>query len=165
MLHPAQQPVEQLLAECDVERTRRSGPGGQHRNKVETAVVVAHRPTGIRAEANERRSQELNRQTAIHRLRIRLAVQVRSDARGEISQLWRSRTRDGKILINIAHEDFPVLLAEALDAITAAEFDLAVAASELGVSSSQLVKFLKLEPTALTLVNHQRRLRGQTAYR
>src|SRR5262245_3474953 len=56
MLHPAQLPIDELLPACSFQRTRRSGPGGQHRNKVETAVIVEHKPTGVRAEANERRS-------------------------------------------------------------------------------------------------------------
>ncbi|MFN5707736.1 MAG: peptide chain release factor family protein, partial [Planctomycetota bacterium] len=59
--HPASLPEEKLLADCDVVRTRRGGPGGQHRNKVETAVVITHRPSGVSAEANERRSQAENR--------------------------------------------------------------------------------------------------------
>ena len=51
MSHPAAHDLERLLADCDVRFTRRSGPGGQNRNKVETAVVLTHRPTGLVAEA------------------------------------------------------------------------------------------------------------------
>jgi hypothetical protein len=165
MLHPAQLPIEQLLGDCTFQRTRRSGPGGQHRNKVETAVVVEHTPTGIRAEANERRSQEQNRQAAIQRLRVRLALEFRNPSAEEISELWRSRTVGGKLSVNVEHADFPALLAEALDTIEAENLDLATAATHLGVSSSQLVKFLKLEPAALALVNRQREARGQIPYR
>ena len=165
MKHPAQLPIEELLADCEFQRTRRSGPGGQHRNKVETAVIVEHRPTGTRAEANERRSQEQNRQVAIHRLRVKLAIEVRSPAEADVSALWRSRTVGGKLAVNAEHDDFPALLAEALDAVTAAEFDVATAATALGASSSQLVKLLKLEPAALALVNRERQQRGQSAYR
>lgn len=165
MLHPAQLPIEQLLCDCSFQRTRRSGPGGQHRNKVETAVVVEHLPTGIRAEANERRSQQQNRQMVLQRLRVRLAIDIRTPAVTEVSDLWSSRLSGGKLGINSQHTDFPAILAEALDTVAGNEFDLAAAAPHLGVSSSQLVKLLKLEPAALALVNRERLARGQTAYK
>ena len=63
---------EQLLADCQVETRRGSGPGGQHRNKVESAVRLAHEPTGIVVTASERRSQARNRELALERLRERL---------------------------------------------------------------------------------------------
>ncbi|MCA9240852.1 MAG: peptide chain release factor-like protein, partial [Planctomycetales bacterium] len=44
--HPSAVPLEELERDCKIERLRRSGPGGQHRNKVETAVVITHQPTG-----------------------------------------------------------------------------------------------------------------------
>jgi hypothetical protein len=165
MTHPAQLAVEELLADCEFRRTRRSGPGGQHRNKVETAVVVEHRPTGVRAEANERRSQEQNRQVAIHRLRVKLAIELRCPVETAASPLWQARTAGGKLSVNAEHDDFPALLAEALDVIAEANFDLATAASPLGVSSSQLVKFLKIEPESLVIVNRERRSQGQSPYR
>jgi hypothetical protein len=164
MLHPSGLPIEQLLADCEFRRTRRSGPGGQHRNKVETAVVIEHLPTGIRVEANERRSQEQNRQVAIHRLRMTLAIEFRTVAEPSVSALWRSRSTGGKLAVNPEHEDFPPLLAEALDAIVGVDFELATAAEQLGITSSQLIKFLKVKPAALTWVNSERRVRGSKPY-
>lgn len=165
MPHPAQLPIERLLRDCSFQRTRRSGPGGQHRNKVETAVVVEHQPTGIHSEASERRSQEQNRQVAIQRLRVKLAIEVRTPPAAKVSDLWRSRAQGGKLDVNIEHIDFPAILAEALDTISAGDFELAGAAIRLGVSSSQLVKLLKLEPAALASVNRERQARGQAVYR
>ena len=131
-VHPACRPNDELLADCDERHERRSGPGGQHRNKVATAVVLTHRPTGLRAEANERRSQAENRAEAMRRLRVRLALEVRSAvAHAGPSPLWRSRVVVGRMAINPAHSDFPSLLAEALDAVAAAEFEVAAAARSL----------------------------------
>lgn len=160
--HPTALTDKQLLAECDIRRLRRSGPGGQHRNKVETAVVLKHLPSGVDAEANERRSQLENQRVALFRLRVNLALEVRvPDFRpGVLSELWQSRCRGGKISVNSQHDDFPAMLAEALDAIDACEYDLKAASTALTCTTSQLVKFVKLEPRAWSLINLRRGERG-----
>jgi hypothetical protein len=162
LIHPAVMPIEALLADCDVERLRRSGPGGQHRNKVETAVRITHRPTGVRGEASERRSQEENRRAAVQRLRINLALECRgqASAEGEPSAPWQARFPGGRLNIRESHEDFPALLVEALDAIEAADADVAAAAKRLGTTTSQLVKFLQRESRAMLQVNQRRAQRG-----
>ncbi|MEO6811093.1 MAG: peptide chain release factor-like protein [Isosphaeraceae bacterium] len=160
--HPAAIDLEQLLAQCDVRRTRRSGPGGQNRNKVETAVILTHRPTGLIAEANERRSQGENGRVALNRLRITLAVEVRRPwSLGKApSLLWQSRCQGGRINVNPNHDDFPALLAEALDVLGANGMDLHPAAEHLGCSPTQLTRFLKGAPRALALVNQARQQAG-----
>ena len=156
-----------LLAECRILRQRRSGPGGQHRNKVETAIVLIHEPSGIRGEASERRSQAENKKVAVQRLRIKLALSIRSAAGDEASaaasRLWRSRLHGTQISVSASHTDFPALLAESLDVIYACEFDCKAAAERLGCSPSQLIKLLKVAPEALALVNQQRIARGTKA--
>src|SRR5262249_9169240 len=143
-VHPAAMDPDALAAECDFRATRRSGPGGQNRNKVETAVILTHRPSGIRAEASERRTQGENRRTAMTRLRIELALSIRRPIEPESSdgpsELWRSRCRGGRILINPEHEDFPALLAEALDVLSATGDDPRAASELLGCTATQLVK-------------------------
>ena len=63
---------ESLERDCDVEFFVAGGPGGQHRNKVETGVRLKHRPTGIVITATERRSQHANREAAYERMSERL---------------------------------------------------------------------------------------------
>ncbi|HLG18818.1 MAG TPA: peptide chain release factor-like protein [Bdellovibrionota bacterium] len=60
-----------------VERLRRSGPGGQHRNRRETGIRITHLPTGIVVLATERRSQDLNLQAALKRLQEKLKARMR----------------------------------------------------------------------------------------
>jgi len=55
-----------------IEYYRSRGPGGQRKNKKETAVRIRHIPTGITVIATEFRSQARNRQLALERLRERL---------------------------------------------------------------------------------------------
>jgi hypothetical protein len=159
-LHPASYDERRLLAECQVQRTRRSGPGGQHRNKVETAIVITHTPTGARGEASERRSQEQNRQEALFRLRVNLALAIRCKPGGSPSELWTSRLRGDRIEVSPAHDDFPALLAEALDVLGAVHMDLSEAAGLLQCTASQLAKLLKHEPRAMQLVNEHRARAG-----
>jgi protein subunit release factor B len=59
-------------ADIRIEFYRSSGPGGQHRNVTDSAVRIRHIPTGIVAQASERRSQSQNRELALERLRIAL---------------------------------------------------------------------------------------------
>lgn len=71
--------------ELRVETMRSSGPGGQHANKVESAVRVTHIPTGLQASAQEERSQVQNRKLALARL-AKLFAQQHEEAEKEASQ-------------------------------------------------------------------------------
>ena len=158
-MHPAALPPDALLLQCDETRTRRSGPGGQHRNKVETAVVLVHRPTGVSAEGSERRSQAENRRVALWRLRMTLALSYRERAGpAGPSPLWQSRIRGRQLAIAADHDDYPTLVAEALDRLMAVGFEMRPAADALGVSMSQLTKLFRKVPAAWVAVN---RLRGE----
>jgi protein subunit release factor B len=63
---------EVLKKEVIVETYRSRGPGGQRKNKTETAVRLKHLPSGISVIATEYRSQSQNRKLAFERLQRRL---------------------------------------------------------------------------------------------
>lgn len=159
-MHPAALDDVMLLRECAETRTRRGGPGGQHRNKVETAVVLLHRPTGLAAEASERRSQAENRAVAIQRLRLRLAIEHRQPAGDGPSALWLSRARNGRLAIAVGHRDYAALVAEALDHLQAGGFRTATAAAVLGVTATQLIGLCRRSALVWTAVNRSRATAG-----
>ncbi|HED52651.1 MAG TPA: peptide chain release factor-like protein [Phycisphaerales bacterium] len=156
--HPATLEDEVLLKACRFHRGHSPGPGGQHRNRVQTLVEIHHVPTGLKAHAGERRSAEQNKRKAVFRLRLVLAVWIRSPVSvGEIrSELWKSRVKDGRIACNEAHRDYPAMLAEALDVIVDAGLDAHKASVRLRCSQSQLIKLLAKHPPALAALNSAR---------
>lgn len=167
-VHPAAQSDEALLAQVEERRTKASGPGGQRRNKVQTAVQLTHRPSGLVAAAAERRSLTDNRAAALRRLRRALALELRLPADPAVHEpgpVWRRRTAGAGLAVNPRHEDVPALVAEALDVLAACDDDLPRAAQVLGVSSSRLVKVLKLLPAALGALNERQRARGGATWR
>jgi protein subunit release factor B len=62
-----------LEKEAIVEPYRAPGPGGQRKNRKETAVRLTHPPSGVVVLASERRSQAQNREIAFERLMKKLA--------------------------------------------------------------------------------------------
>ncbi len=159
--HPASLDPSALDAECEFRATRRSGPGGQNRNKVETAVILTHRPTGSaprhRSVARRARTDAPRWPGCGSSWRWRSGGRS-SGPRREPSvpeRLWRSRCRGGRIVVNPDHDDFPALLAEALDVLTARDDDPKEASEVLGCSATQLVKLIKDEPRALARVNER----------
>jgi len=161
--HPAALPDDALLAQCRVEHKTSGGPGGQHRNRNKNAVWLTHTPTDLSAHASEQRRTEDNKRIALRRLRLELAVHHRvAVPAGEIrSDLWKSRTKSTRIVLSPKHNDYPPMLAEALDVLDAGGYDPRQAATRLGVSPTQLIRMIADHPPALVMVNERRASRGE----
>ena len=79
--------------EYRIEKFHCGGKGGQNVNKVETGVRIIHIPTGLVSQSTEERSQFLNKQRAMEKLRAKLADLQREQEAKQINAAWREHTR------------------------------------------------------------------------
>jgi hypothetical protein len=68
-----------------------------------------------------------------------------------------NRGAGGALKVSASHDDFPALLAEALDVLAAHDADPKRSAARMSCTPSQLVRLLKVDPRALLLVNQWRK--------
>ena len=73
---------------------RSSGPGGQHVNKVATAVTLKHRPTGVAVTVQDSRSQARNRALALDRLLDAIERRIEAARREKIARVAQARRRN-----------------------------------------------------------------------
>lgn len=155
-----------LLAECEVDRFRASGPGGQKRNKTESAIRLRHGATGLISIATESRSQHENRARALARLRAQIALEIRESieleryeppaalaallARGAAGVGARTR-RSIEYLTGVA---------ALLDVFEAADCSVRDAARALGSSTGALSRLLLADERVARKVNELRAARG-----
>jgi hypothetical protein len=137
-----------LLAECEVHRYRASGPGGQHRNKVSSAVRLHHKPSGLVAVASESRLQNENKTRALRRLRMAIALVARVPLPEKVAWPASVNVFEGRLRVSEKNPAIHHVVALVLDAFADSGGRLADAANSLGLTSSSLTRFLKEHPKA-----------------
>lgn len=160
-----------LIGQSEVDRYRASGPGGQHRNKTESAVRLRHRATGVSAIGEDSRSQAENKQHAVRRLRVAIALEVREpvvlDGFAPSARL-AALVAGGTAPLGARTRLTPAYwaaIAELLDLVVAGELEIGTTAGRLGISTGALSKLLLHDDQVARVVNDLRRARGMRVLR
>jgi hypothetical protein len=145
-----------LLQQCRVDTYIASGPGGQHRNRTYSAVRLTHLPTGVTVTGEERRSQHENKRKALGRLRMALALQMRSAHFALHESVLEIFAAAVPVRVNARNPLYPQVCAAVLDALFASGGSLSTAAQLLNLSTGQLVKIVGRDGDLLTAANRLR---------
>lgn len=160
-----------LIAQCEVDRYRASGPGGQHRNKTESAVRLRHKLTGVSAIGEDSRSQAENKMHAVRRLRSAIALDVREPV---VLDGYRPSARLAALVAGgtaplgakTRHTgEYWAAMAEILDVLVAGGLEIAATAQRLGITTGAMSKLLLHDETVARTVNDLRRAKGMRALR
>lgn len=149
---------QQLLAQCEVDTYRASGPGGQKRNKTSSAVRLRHLPSGLIVIAEESRSQHENKERALKRLRRAFFLKIRQPP-----NIGALNGTDGRLKLGRRDPRFWPVVGLLLDVLHAHEGRLSTAAKSLAITTGNLVDFLQTDPKVWEQANILRAQFGQKA--
>jgi hypothetical protein len=141
---------DELLNHCDEDRFRASGPGGQHRNKTDSAIRLRLRDSDITSSASEQRSQHQNRRIALKRLRLEIAFELRDPD----PTPWT-----GNVPVGQKNARYPLFVACILDSLSANDFQVSTAAAFFDISTGKLIRILAADTSLWARVNQERQKR------
>ncbi|NVB80478.1 MAG: peptide chain release factor-like protein [Kofleriaceae bacterium] len=160
-----------LIAQCEVDRYRASGPGGQHRNKTESAVRLRHKLTGVTAIGEDSRSQAENKLHAVRRLRAALALEVREPVfldgyvpSPRLAAFVAAGTAPLGAKTRLTGE-YWASIGELLDLVVSNNLEIGTSAQRLGITTGALSKLLLHDDAVARTLNDLRRAKGMRPLR
>jgi hypothetical protein len=153
--------LDELLRECQIKGYQGSGPGGQHRNKTNTGVLLRFNPYTLEIKSCESRSASENKVHALHRMRMALALEVREMPKSP-SEL-RFPGSNGHI--QSSNIGFAPFIADVLDIVAINGGDTKPAAAAFGLSPTALTRILHQEKAVMEKVQTLRKSGGKCPLR
>lgn len=160
-----------LIAQCEVDRYRASGPGGQHRNKTESAVRLRHKLSGVTAIGEDSRSQSENKLHAVRRLRAAIALEVREPVQldgyvpsARLAAFVAAGTAPLGAKTRLTGE-YWAAIGELLDLVIAGQLEIGTTAQRLGITTGALSKLLLHDEQVGRALNDLRRAKGMRPLR
>ena len=136
---------EKLLRECEITHFRAGGPGGQKQNKTSSAVKLLHSPSGTAVSSSESRYQSENLRMVLKKLRLTVAMEIRSEPTDSLVAE-----------LGLNNRDYPKWVAEICDILYRNDFDMKLSAEKLSMSPSRLIRLLARDASMWQKINFER---------
>lgn len=150
-----------LLRACTLQGYQGSGPGGQHRNKTNTGVLLRLEELKLEIRCCEDRSAGINRNLALERMRLLIALRLRATP----PPVPAFPFPGGKGRIQTANPGYAPFIADVLDRLELAEGDQHPAAAAWNLSASALVRIFFSDKALLETVQQIRAQYGKPPLR
>ncbi|MCP4376059.1 MAG: peptide chain release factor-like protein [bacterium] len=171
--------LTKLAGDCRIDRYKSRGPGGQHKNKVETAIRVVHEPSGLSAQGQQTRSQLRNKTLALRNLRMHIACSCRQPQDltkltipDEIAEYLQppsdsapQKQNKRKLSMGSGNWYFWPVAAVVLDVFDSSQGQLSTASTALGISTANLAAFLRGDRHLLQAAQSIRKIHNHTPLR
>lgn len=145
---------EELGRHCRFDTCRGTGPGGQKRNKTDSAVRITHLDSSLSVSDDTSRSQHLNRAYAMRKLRLQLALHLREPA-----VAWSGAVP------GLNSPSYPQWVGIVFDTLQAHSFQVAPTAQILGLSTSRLLREIGRDSTVWQVLQQGRSACGLSPLR
>lgn len=142
---------DELLAHCRMDVARGTGPGGQKRNRTESAVRLTVEDTTIQVLCDQSRSQHRNRELALRELRLRLALECRFPTRE--SMPWSDPPP-------VKQPEFTLWIAQVLDVVAGHGWRVGDAVQAMDVSTNRFSQAVLTDDRVARVVNRERERNG-----
>lgn len=140
----------EFIKYCLIDFYKARGPGGQKKNKTESAVRLTLKNSSISATASEDRQQSVNKTRAIKRLKLQIAFELR-----QTPEKWL-----GQLDMNPSNKKYPLFCAVLFDHLEMQNWQVSTVSEIYNISTSKLIKIISKNDNVWQRINNERQKLG-----